>query len=147
MKLATRTFGEIEIDDERVMQFIGPMLGFEGADQYVLLDVAPNSPFKIMQLVDDADVSFLVTDPTLFFPEYDVQLTQEQAAELQLTDLAKAAVMVVVNIQKERGATTANLFAPVVVNTETLLAKQILLRDSSYPVDQPLPLDRPAADG
>ena len=145
MKIKTRAFGQIEIDDERVMKFVGPMLGFEAADKYALVDVAPESPFKIMQLVSDPDICFLVTDPAIFFPNYHVSLTKEQAAEIELNDPSKAAVMAVVNIRKDGGQITANLLAPVVVNSETLLGKQILLNKSQYKVDEPLPVEQPNA--
>ena len=144
MKIETRAFGEIEIDDDRVMKFVGPMLGFEGADKYALVDVAPESPFKIMQLVSDSDVSFLVTDPAVFFPDYHVELSKEQAAEIQLTDPDKAAVMVVVNIEEGGSRLTANLYAPVIVNAENLLGKQLVLKGSAYRMDEPLPVQAAA---
>jgi flagellar assembly factor FliW len=144
MKIETRAFGQIEIDDARVMKFVGPMLGFENADRYALVDAAPGSPFKVMQLVSDPDVSFLVTDPAVFFPDYSVQLTREQAAELELTDPSRAAVMAVVTIDRDAGRATANLYAPVIVNTETLLGKQILLKDSGYAMDEPLEIQATA---
>ncbi|MDF1555896.1 MAG: flagellar assembly protein FliW [Deferrisomatales bacterium] len=138
MKIETRAFGQIEIDDDRVMKFVGPMLGFEDADRYALVDMEPGSPFKIMQLVSDSDVSFLVTDPTVFFPDYRVQLSEKQAAEIELTDPGKAAVMVVVNIEEGGARLTANLYAPVIVNAQNLLGKQIILKGSAYKIDEPL---------
>ncbi len=138
MKIDTRAFGQIEIDDDRVMKFVGPMLGFETADTYALIDVAPESPFKIMQLVNNANTSFLVTDPAVFFPNYRVQLSKDQAAEIELTDPDKAAVMVVVNIEEGGARLTANLYAPVIVNGENLLGKQIILKGSGYKIDEVL---------
>ena len=144
MKIETRAFGQIEMDDDRVMKFVGPMLGFEGADRYALVDVDPGSPFKIMQLVSDSDISFLVTDPAVFFPDYQVQLSANQAAEIELTDPDKVAVMVVVNIEAGGARLTANLYAPVIVNTENLLGKQIILNGSSYKIDEPLAIQAAA---
>ena len=145
MKIATRAFGQIEIDDDRVMKFVGPMLGFEDADKYALVDMDPGSPFKIMQLVSDPDISFLVTDPNVFFPDYQVQLTKDQAGEIELTDPDKTAVMVVVNIEDGGARLTANLYAPVIVNVENLLGKQIILTGSSYKIDEPLPIQTASA--
>jgi flagellar assembly factor FliW len=126
------------------MKFVGPMLGFEGANQYALLDVSPQSPFKIMQLVGNPDVSFLVTDPAPFFPEYQVDLSKEQLSDIGLEDPSKAALMVVVNIRGGGKQLTANLLGPVVVNVENFQGKQIVLKASGYRSDEPLSLERSA---
>jgi flagellar assembly factor FliW len=140
MKIETRGFGTIEIDDERVIKFVGPMLGFEGADRYVLVDLNPENPFKILHLATDPDVCFLVTDPALFFPDYNVELSREQVADIELDDPSKAAVMVVVTLRDNGAKLTANLLGPVVVNTENFLGKQLILSGTNYKVDEPLHL-------
>jgi flagellar assembly factor FliW len=142
MILETRAFGRVEIDDRRMMKFVGPMLGFEGADRYVLLDLNPESPLKVLQRADDPDTCFLVTDPALFFPGYKVQLTEDQVKDLALDDPSKAAVMVVVTIREGGARLTANLLGPVIVNTGTLLGKQVILQGTSYKVDEPIPLEK-----
>lgn len=140
MIIETRAFGSVEIDDERVMKFVGPMLGFEGADRYALMDLNPRSPFKILQRADQPDACFLVADPAIFFPGYEVKLSSEEVADLYLDDPAKAAVMVVITI-RDGAKLTANLMAPVIVNSEKFLGKQVVLRGTEYKIDEPLPLD------
>ena len=139
MILDTRAFGRIEIDDQRVVKFVGPMLGFETADRYVLLDLNAESPLKVLQRADDPGVCFPVTDPALFFPDYKVQLTEAQVKDLDLDDPRKAAVMVIVTIRDGGARLTANLLAPVVVNAEKLLGKQVILQGTGYRVDEPMP--------
>jgi flagellar assembly factor FliW len=141
MILETRAFGRVEIDDQRVMKFVGPMLGFEGADRYVLLDLNPESPLKVLQRADDPNVCFLVTDPALFFPNYKVQLTADQVKDLDLDDPSKAAVMVVVTIRDGGARLTANLLGPVIVNAKNLLGKQVTLQGSGYKADEPIPVE------
>ncbi|MBI5440235.1 MAG: flagellar assembly protein FliW [Deltaproteobacteria bacterium] len=141
MIIETRAFGPVEIDEERMMKFVGPMLGFEGADRYALIDLNPESPFKVLQLADRGEICFLVTDPSFFFPNYKVTLSTEEVADLGLTDPSKAAVLLVVTIREGGKRLTANLKAPVVVNAEKLLAKQVVLKTDAYKVDEPIPLD------
>lgn len=141
MLIQTRAFGEVEIDDAKVMKFVGPMLGFEGADRYVLMDLNPTSPLKVLQLAANPDVCFLVTDPALFFPEYKVNLTAAQVADIGLTDPAEAAVMVVVTVADGGSRVTANLLGPVLVNAKTLVGKQVVLTGSGYKVDEPVPVE------
>lgn len=141
MLIQTRAFGQVEIDDDKVMKFVGPMLGFEGADRYVLMDLNPASPLKVLQLAENPDVCFLVTDPALFFPDYKVNLSADQVSDLGLSDPAQAAVMVVVTVVDGGKRLTANLLGPVVVNTSTFVGKQVVLSGTGYKVDERLPLE------
>jgi len=141
MKIKTRAFGDIDIDDERVVTFVDPMPGFEEAKKFALLDINPDSPFKLLQLADNSDVCFLVTDPKLFFPNYKVDLGSLQVDDIGLADESSAAVMTIVAIKEGGKMFTTNLYAPIVINTNNFFGKQILLRGSSYKVDEPLPME------
>ena len=140
MIIETRTFGKVEIDDAKVVKFVGPMLGFEGASRFALLDPNPQSPFKVFQLAGNSEVCFLVTDPALFFPDYQVRLTESQVADLGLSDPSKAAVLVLVTVRDGGARLTANLLGPLVVNAETFKGKQLVLSGTDYKVDEPLPV-------
>ena len=140
MLIETKAFGKVEIDDAKVVRFVGPMLGFEGADRFVLMDVNPQSPFKVLQLADRPEVCFLVTDPALFFPDYQLRLAAEQVADLGLSDPAKAAVLVVVTVRDGGARLTANLLGPLVINAETFRGKQLVLTGTAHKVDEPLPV-------
>lgn len=138
MIIETRAFGQVEIDDDKVLKFVGPMLGFEGADRYVLMDLNPSSPLKVLQLAGNPEVCFLVTDPTLFYPDYHIDLTPAEVSDLGLEEPGQAAVMVVVTIRDRGTRFTANLLGPIVVNAKTLVGKQVVLSGTGYKVDEPL---------
>jgi flagellar assembly factor FliW len=141
MIIETRAFGTVEIDDAKMVKFVGPMLGFHEASDFALLDPNPEAPFKVLQLVDNPDVCFLVADPAVFFPRYKVSLTLDQVADLGLSDPAKAAVLVVVTVRDGGARLTANLLGPLVVNAETFRGKQVVLKGTSHKVDEPLPVE------
>lgn len=140
MKIETRALGTIEIDDERILNFVSPVLGVEGASRYALLDLDPSSPVKILQGAGDPDRCFLVADPALLFPEYRVTLSRDQVTDLGLENPEQAAVLVILNVRREPLTVTANLLGPIVVNAETFMAKQVVLRGSGYRADEPVPL-------
>lgn len=140
MVIETKAFGKVEIDDAKVVKFVGPMLGFEGASRFVLLDPHPESPFKVFQLADRPEVCFLVTDPAVFFPQYKLRLSPDQVTDVGLSDPAKAAVLVVVTVHDGGARLTANLLGPLVVNAETFRGKQLVLKGSAFRVDEPLPI-------
>ncbi len=140
MKIESPLFGSIEIDDQRIMRFVSPMAGFEGVVHYALLDPNPQSPFKVLQMTEGPERCLLAVDPAPFFPDYQVRLSAEQVADLELADPAQAVVLTLVTVNEAPGGVTANLRAPIVVNAEKLLAKQVLLPGTAHSVAAPLPV-------
>ncbi len=89
-------------------------------------------------------LSLLVAAPGLLWPEYCVEVPDETAELLELEDPADAVALVVVTAGATLDETTANLFAPIVVNVARGLAQQVVPRKSEeevgWPLRAPLPL-------
>jgi len=140
MRIETAALGTIEIDDAKVMEFVGPLLGMEGVRRCALLDLNPASPIKVLQITDDPSRSFLVADPTTFFPSYRVPITESESKDLGLASADEAAVLVLLSLRSDVASATANLLGPLVVNTSNLRVKQLVLSGSGYRADEPLPI-------
>lgn len=134
MKIETRAFGSVEIDDNQIITFIDPMPGFPKQRRFAVLDPDPEHPFQWLQSVDRPEVCFLIVDPALFFPEYGVTLRPSDMVDLSISDARQAAVAVVVTVPEDPGNATANLLAPLVFNGERKVARQLILEGSGYPV-------------
>jgi flagellar assembly factor FliW len=132
MRIETTRFGSIDINDSSVIRTPEGMLGFEDCKCFVLLEDQPGSCFKWLQSVDEPGLAFVVVNPIDFFPDYDVELTDEQADSLDLADAADAVMLTTVTINKEQNKVTTNLVGPLVINARTLIARQIVLDDERY---------------
>ena len=66
MIIDTVRFGEVEVEENRVIHFVEPILGFEKSLRYVILDHAEDSPFKWLQSADEPELAFVVTNPKFF---------------------------------------------------------------------------------
>jgi flagellar assembly factor FliW len=133
MKIETARFGEVEVADDRLIDFVEPVLGFEESRQYVLLDHAENSPFNWLQSVNDPDLAFVVTHPKLFGIEYEVVLSDAVMDQLSITSGEDVLVLTIVNIPADNPARmTANLMGPIVINQVLRKAMQVVLGDSDY---------------
>ncbi len=131
--IQTARFGEVSVDEERVIQFIEPILGFSDSARYVILDHAEDSPFKWLQSADDPELAFVVTNPKLFGIDYEFALSDETAEHLTLHSAEDALVMTIVNIpQEDPSKMTTNLLGPIVVNQASRKALQVVLHDSGY---------------
>ena len=133
LNIQTARFGEVAVDEERVIRFVEPILGFSDSHSYVILDHAEDSPFKWLQSADDPELAFVVTNPKLFGIDYEFTLSDELAEQLKLTAAEDALVMTIVNIpQEDPGKMTTNLLGPIVINQNSCKAMQVALHDSGY---------------
>lgn len=136
MFINTSRFGELEVDDDRVITFPGGMLGFPKFKRFVLLEHGEDSYFWWLQSVDTPDLAFVVTDPSLFVTSYRVPLRPDQMNELGIASLDEAQVFVVVN--KHGELLTGNLQGPLVVNVAGKVGQQLVLSDRRFTTRVPL---------
>ncbi len=67
MIVNTKRFGPIQIDEEQLITFIGPILGFNDLHNYVIIQSEGNQhPFEFLQSIEDENLTFIVTDPFAF---------------------------------------------------------------------------------
>ena len=95
MQISSTRFGEVEVRDDAVLEFPDGLIGLPGT-RYALLGDAPDSPFFWLHSVDHDDVAVPVTNPWLFFDSYEVRVSDEDAARLELIDPADADILCVV---------------------------------------------------
>ncbi len=142
MKITTSRFGPIEIDERQIIHMPEGMIGFPNFKNYLLLEHKKESPFWWWQCVESPALGFVLTDPLLFQPDYEVQISAEDGELLQVKEAPEGLkTLVVVNISKDNPPViTANLLGPVVINLSRKVARQIIQFQSSYSHRFPLPL-------
>lgn len=137
LKVNTSRFGQIEIAAQQVLTLPQGMVGFPILTRYAILQHRPGSPFHWLQSLEKPELAFVVMNPLVFDPEYNLALPDADARRLQINDPAQVQVWVVVNIPHgEPEKMTANFKAPLVVNLEKRLAAQVIMDDPRYPLRQ-----------
>ena len=110
-------FGSLEVEPSRVIEFPVGMAGFEDCTRYSLFHPAEGAPrYFILQSLDDPSVAFHIADPADFGFNFDIELSDEEIALLQMSDAADLAVMVILTKGDVRSPLRANLNAPLVIN-------------------------------
>ena len=132
MKISTTRFGDMEIDDARIITFDEGILGFQQYRKYTLIDHEKNSPFTWLQSIEKPDLAFVLIDPLTVFPDYRAEVMKQDIDDIKLNSLEKAVVVCIVTIAKGCASVTANLVGPIVINPDTMLAKQVVLTNSQY---------------
>jgi flagellar assembly factor FliW len=132
--IETTRFGTVEVDDSRIISFPSGLLGFSSYRRFVLLQPDDDGVFYWLQSVEAPDLAFVVTDPSLWVPEYKANIRREQMDELQLGEVADAQVLAIVNKREE--TLTLNLQGPVVINIGECVAMQLVLADKRWSTRQ-----------
>ncbi len=136
MEVRTTRFGVIDIAEDRVITFTKGLLGFPRQQRFCLLEPGEDACFFWLQSVDDPELAFVVTDPSLFVSDYAVHVRPEQMESLSLNNLTDAQIFVIVN--KVDQTLTGNLQGPLVVNTITREGEQMVLAEKKWTTRHPL---------
>ena len=132
-KINTDRFGEIEVDEERIVHFKDGIPAFETEHEFVILPYDEESPYYFMQSLQRSELAFLLTVPFLFFPNYSIEIDDATVEELGIKNQDNVSIYSLVTIPN--GSVrymTANLLAPVILNTDNMQAKQLVLEKTNY---------------
>jgi flagellar assembly factor FliW len=131
VKVTTKAYGLVEVDERQRISFPQGLFGFESCREYVLLD-AEKEPFYWLQSVDSAGTAFILINPFLFRPDYEVNIGNEELLDIGIKEPEKALIFAIVTIPTGGSPMTANLQGPLVINRDTHAAKQVILADPRW---------------
>lgn len=139
MEIETKKFGRIEVSEDKLFNFVMPIVGFDELSRYVLLEHDEESLFKWLQSVDNSLLAFPIVSCANLSFDYVIDLPDNAVDALQIDDVEDLLVMNVASIpSSEPDGATINLLAPLVFNIKNKLAGQIILSGSGYEVNYPL---------
>jgi flagellar assembly factor FliW len=133
MRVKTKAYGDIDIDERQRVSFPAGLLGFEKFHDYVLLD-APQKPFFYLQSLEVSELAFILIDPFLFRPDYSVDVSDEALGEIGVATPEGALVFAIVTVPPDGGSVTANLMGPLIINRANRRGMQAVLPDSRWRV-------------
>lgn len=134
MKVSTKYFGEIDIEEDNIVNFHNGIPGFEDETSFVFLPLAEESPFIVMQSIKTPQLGFITTSPFLFFEDYNIDISDQTVEQLQFESEKDVDVYVILTIKEPFEKMTANLVAPVLINHKKNVAKQVVLEKTFYGV-------------
>lgn len=121
-----------------VIELAQPMPGFPGRERFALVQVDDAGVLCSLTSLDEPGLRFLVVPPATFFPDYAPEVDETVLAELRSASVDDLIVMCVLTAGESLASTTANLAAPIVLDTTTHRAVQVVLDDPSLSVATPL---------
>ena len=138
MHISTTRFGTLKIEADDLIHFPKGVLGLEDCRHWVLLADSQNDSLGWLQSVSHEEIALAVVSPRRFVPGYQLRVYKNELAPLELKQVTQAQVLVVVG--KNDRAITLNLKAPLVVNLERRLGRQVV-SNAEQPVQYELQAD------
>lgn len=140
MKVNTRIFGEIDIADEKLIRFVNGLVGFPDMVDFALIHDEEKGPGGIawLQSMQEPQFAMPVMDPLKIKDTYNPKVEDELLKPLGEFGAEDMLVLVTVGIPSDITKMTANLKGPIVINTSTRKACQVIAEGEDCEVKFPI---------
>lgn len=133
MKVNTKAYGYVEVDERQKINFPSGIMGFENLKNYVLLD-ARQQPFYVLQSLDVVEIAFILIKPDIFRPDYDPGAAPSDLEEIQIDNDEDLLIFAIVTIPEDQQKMSANLQGPILINKANCLGRQIISLNNKWKV-------------
>ena len=140
MNICTTRFGPLSVDVDDVIRFPHGLPGLEECCRWVLVTDTESDAIAWLQSVDRDDIALAVASPRRFVPTYQIRVARRELEPLELDRVEALQVLVV--LCKTGKSITLNLKAPLLINPNRRLGRQIVT-NSELPVQYELGSDLP----
>ena len=137
MLAKTKFFGEVELDDAKVLEFPNGIIGFEDFKKYAILyDIDNESETRIswLQSLDEPTLALPVIDPLAIVPDYTPMIEDELLKPLGNPADEDLLFLLVMTVPSDMTKVTANMKAPIIINAEECKGVQLIVDNADYPV-------------
>jgi flagellar assembly factor FliW len=139
MKINTTRFGEVDIDENKILNFVSPIIGYNEYLKFTIIEQENNELFQWLQSVDNPELAFPISIPSYFNIDYNFEIDDTMQEKLQIEDAKNLLIYNIVTIPNTNphGA-TINLLAPILINSKNNYAVQYIIPNTSYTSRHPL---------
>ncbi len=126
-KIPSVTFGEVEIDKDKVYEFPMGIPGLVGINEYFILEKPELAPFKWLQACQPNYLSLMMLDPVFIDNSYKVTLTEEHNKIIGDCKQEELIIQSLIVVPEDPKQMTANLIAPLLFNPVTRKGMQAVI--------------------
>ncbi|MDE7432538.1 MAG: flagellar assembly protein FliW [Lachnospiraceae bacterium] len=140
MTVQTRLFGNIEIEEKKIIDFSNGIIGFDNLKKFMIIHDSETVNAKILwlQSLDEASVALPVIDPLLIKEDYNPTVEDELFKNIGEIIEDEMLVLTTLTVPSDLTAITTNLKAPIIINPVTMKGCQIIVENEEYPVKYPI---------
>ena len=139
MKITTKLFKEIEVDEDKLIKFPQGIIGFPDLTDFLLIhDSESEGGIRWMQSIQEPAFAMPVIDPLAVVADYNPTVEDELLKGIGELKTENTLVLVTITVPKDIKQMTVNLQAPFVINADTRMAAQVIVDSDKYPVRFPI---------
>ena len=137
MLIKTRYFGEIDVDEAKILTFDDGLIGFENLKKFTLIynnETEASSNVTWLQSLDEPLVAFPVINPFYVMTDYNPIVEDEVLIPLGELKEDSTAIFLTLTVPSDITKMTTNLKAPIIINAETKKGCQVIAENPEYVV-------------
>ncbi len=140
MQITTKVFGEITIDDDKLIKFPNGIVGFPDLVDFTLIHDEEKGKDSIhwLQSIQEPAFAMPVMDPLLVRPDYNPEVDDELLKNIGTLVPEETLVLVTVTVPKDLTKMSVNLRGPIIINAAEKKAAQVIVEGEEYPVKFPI---------
>lgn len=141
MEVRTKLFGDIVVEEEKIIHFEKGIIGFPDMRDFTLLyDSSEEGDRSIswLQSVEEAALALPVVNPLLFHEGYSPVIEDEFLKPLGSCGDEDLLAFVTLTVPTDIEKMSVNLRAPIIINANTRKACQIIVETGDWPVKYPV---------
>lgn len=141
MVINTRVFGEISIEEDKLIHFENGIVGFPDLKDFALIydaDQGENAGIRWMQSVQEPQFAMPVIDPLTIMADYNPEVEDELLLPIGGWDPENMLVLITITIPADLKLMTVNLRAPLIINAQTKKACQMIVEGDNYAIKYPI---------
>lgn len=140
MRVNTKIFGEVDIEDEKLIEFTGGIIGFPELTTFALIydeEKGVEAGIRWLQSMQEPAFAMPVMDPLVVAPDYNPEIEDELLKDLELSE-ENLLVLVTVTVPSDLTKMSVNLKGPIIINAQTRKACQVIVESDEYVVKYPI---------
>lgn len=136
MLVNTKHFGQVTVDDEKILQFDNGIIGFDELKKFALMyDIESEDAVNIswLQSLDDENIALTVINPLTIIKDYSPVVDDELFSNLGDSE-DEMVILSTLTVPNDIKNMTINLKAPIIINLETKKGCQVIVENQDYTV-------------
>lgn len=141
MVIATKHFGEIELEEDKILTFEHGIFGFENCKRYTILYNGEDENSNViswLQSLDEVSLALPIIQPSYVLENYNPFIEDELLVSLGDIKEENIVVFLTLTVPSDLTKMTSNLKAPIIINTANKKGCQVVVEDPNYVVKYPV---------
>lgn len=136
MEILSPIHGTIVYEEDEIITFEKGVPGFQDLKNFVIKEVGEDSPFSILQSIEDKEIGFILISPFLVNDKYEINLSKEIINNLKIKSPDEVLLYSIVTLSSNMKEITANLKAPIIINLNIKKAEQYIIDKDTYKIKE-----------